>query len=153
MKTIINKLFLATGIVFSTILFLGSCSKNNDDTSMGSSSNKDYFVNNVLARDLTVTLAKDDNTDITADFVAYTFHLNDSTGTYGSITAANIQKTVIGTWTSDAAYEKVTFNFAGTPVPALAFLNKPWSITSRGSVSTGFAAANGESDVFQFTKK
>jgi len=153
MKNVFNKLLLATGIVFSTIIFLGSCSKNDDDTSMGSSDNKNYFVNNVLARDLTVTLAKDNNTDITADFVSYTFRLNDSTGTYGSISAANIQKTIIGTWTADANFENLTFNFAATPVPALAFISKQWNITSRAGVTTTFAATNGEADMFQFTKK
>jgi hypothetical protein len=152
MKTLITRIFFASGLLFCTNFFFAGCSKSND-TTITSSSNHDYFVNNVLARDLTVTLAKDDNTDITADFVSYTFHLNDSTGTYGSITAANIQKTVIGTWTSDVAYEKLTFNFAGTSVPALLFMNKQWNIASRGSATIGLTAANGESDILQFTKK
>ena len=153
MKKIISKLSLLTAVCFSGALLLTSCTKDNvDDNSSSSTTAHDYFVNNMLKRDLTVTSAIDNSTDITADFSGYTFYLADSTAYSGSISAANFVRTTIGTYTVDAAYTKITFSFPGT-IPILNFMTKQWQFTSNSSVTIDLSAANGETDVLRFSKK
>ncbi len=151
MKKIISKLILLSAISFSGALLLTSCSKdpvNKSSTSPG----HDYFVANVLGRDLMVTSAIDNTTDITADFNGYTFHLTDTAALGGTISAANFVRTTIGMWTVDAAYSKITFTFPSS-IPILNFMTKQWQFTSNSAITIDLGAANGETDVLRFAKK
>jgi len=151
MKKIISKLSLLAAICFSGAMLLTSCSKDPVDNS-STSPGHDYFVNNMLGKDLQVTSAIDNSTDITADFNGYTFHLTDTAALSGTISAANFVRTTIGIWTVDAAYTKITFSFPGT-IPILNFMTKQWQFTSNTSVTIDLSAANGETDVLRFAKK
>src|SRR5438045_2233911 len=122
MKKIISKLSLFAAICFSGALLLTGCSKDTVDNP-STSTGHDYFVNNMLGKDLVVTSAVDNTTDITADFSGYTFHLTDTAALAGTISAANFVRTTIGVWSVDAAYSKITFSFP-SPIPILNFMTK-----------------------------
>jgi hypothetical protein len=151
MKKIIFKLSLLAAICFSGSLLITGCSKDSVDNP-STSTGHDYFVNNMLGKDLTVTSAIDNNTDITADFSGYTFHLTDTATLSGTISAANFVRTTIGVWTVDAAYSKITFSFPSA-IPILSFMTKQWQFTGNTSVTIDLSAANGETDVLHFSKK
>jgi hypothetical protein len=152
MKKIISKLILLAAISFSGAMLLTGCSKDNANDNSSTSTGHDYFVANMLGKDLMVTSAIDNTTDITADFSGYTFHLTDTAALGGNITAANFVRTTVGVWTIDAAYSKITFTFP-SPIPILTFMTKQWQFTSNSTTTIDLGAANGETDVLRFSKK
>lgn len=139
------------GIIFSGAMFLSSCSKSSDSTT--TSPEHDYFVNNVLGRDLTVSFAKSGSTDITTDFASYTFHLTDTTVLGGNIQAANIARSTFGIWGVDNTYSNLNINFAGTTVSSLAFMSQLWKINSRTSSMIDLVGVVTTSDTLHLIKK
>ncbi len=151
MKTLLYKLALIISISFSTVL-LNSCSKDDDDnsTTVTGSANAQYFSNNVLNRDLTVQQALNGGTDITASFNGYTFRLTKNAAYSGTITAANDLLSENGTWSVDADYNNITFNFPTDMIPDLAFFNKQWTFSNRNSAVVELTSG---SDVLKFQRK
>ena len=152
MKKLIVRFAVLTGIIFSGTVVLSSCSKNDTNTATYSS-NKDYFTSNMLNRDLIVSFAIDDTTNITVPLSGYTFHLVDSSAFSGSITASNITRTVVGTWSIDASYNTITFSFPQVLEPYIIFISKQWQFVNRSSPTIMLKAADGESDQLQLIKK
>ncbi len=142
------KLILLAGIFFPATVILNSCVKD-DLTATSTVSTQQYAENNVLNRDLFVSTATDDNTDITAHFNGITFHFTGS-GLSGSATAANDLLSVSGTWSLDTNYDKITFSFPTDVLASLAFMNKQWLINISSSTLVMLSAANGETDVLYF---
>jgi hypothetical protein len=149
MKNLLYKLTLIIAISFSTVL-LNSCSKDDNNSTTGSSSNAQYFSDNVLNRDLTVQQALNGSTDITASFNGYTFRLTKNAAYSGIITAANDLLSENGTWSIDADYSNLTFSFPTDMIPDLAFFNKQWQFSSRSSAVVELTSG---SDVLKFQRK
>ena len=157
MKKLTLRFIVLAGIIFSGAMLFSSCSKNNSDTTAVSTAEaKGYFENYMVNRDLGVALAIDDTTNVTIPLSGYTFRLTDSTGgtaTSGTVTASNITRVVAGTWSVDAGYNTITFNFADVLVPYIIFVSKQWQFVNRNSPTIMLKAADGETDLLQFTQK
>ncbi len=151
MRNSIQKFILILGIALTGTILFSSCDK--DDTSNPSMTNEEYFTNNALNRDFLVHLATDNGTDITAQFAGFTFRLTKTASLSGNISASNDILTENGTWSIDAAYDKITFNFPTSTISSLAFFNKQWQFTSRNSALIELSAANGETDVLHFQRE
>jgi hypothetical protein len=151
MKKIISNLVLFAGIAFSGITLLSSCNKDNDV--MASNTAVYYFTNNTVNRDLVIQSAIDDGANITANFNGLTFHMSDTSKFSGTINASNDLFTVLGTWSVDEAYDKITFSFPTDKLPVLGFLNKQWQFMNRNSEAIDLRATNGENDEVHFVRK
>ena len=111
-------------------------------------------VQNILDRDLIVSYAKDDNTDITSQFNGLTFHYTGpSTANSGPASAANTLLSVTGSWTMNASHNKITFAFPTGIFSTLAFMNKEWLIANTASNPLVLTATNGETDILYFSLK
>lgn len=150
MKKVMHKLILITGIVFFVTVLLSSCSKSNSSSSSSQTAH-DYFVNNLLGRDLAVTLAKNDTADITANFAGYTFHLTDTASFGGTISASNLVRSYVGTWSIDANYQNITFTYPAQ-ISSLAFINKQWLISTMSTITISLTATSGTAATLQFKK-
>lgn len=151
MKNTIYKLVAAASIVFCCIIIISGCKKDNDNAD--NSSSQVYFSSNVINTDLLLTLAKDNNTEVTSKFAGYTFRLTDTASLAGTITVWNDLLSVKGTWSIDANYDKISFALPTNIIPDLALLNKEWQFSSRQTTSIKLVAANGEADELDFSKK
>ena len=153
MKKIIYKIALFAVVAFSIPAVLSSCDKDDDDPANPSSASaKEYFIKNMLNQQLVVPLATDNSVDITAKFDGMTFTFTDTATFAGVATAANNLYSVNGTWSIDAAYNKITFAFPTANFTDLVFANKQWQFANRDSATIKLNAVS-ESDVLYFKKK
>jgi hypothetical protein len=152
MKKIFYNLVLFAGVSFTGAAVLSSCTKG-DDNSATNASSQQYFSTNVVNHDFAVLMATDNGTDITANYNGINFRFADTATLAGTATASNSLLTVHGTWTVDAAYDKITFSFPTTTLTSLSFMNKQWQFMNRNSQAIDLKAANGETDELHFTRK
>lgn len=156
MKTLINQLKLALGILVTTAIMVTSCSKDADISNTAPATLKaaaaaidEGFVNRLLV----VQRATDDGADITANFAGITFRFV-KTSPYGGIAqASNDLLAVEGKWFTDETSELITFQYPTDIIPALAFMNKQWRFTTNSSTMIELVAANGENDMVRFVDK
>ncbi|MBS1512169.1 MAG: hypothetical protein JST86_15075 [Bacteroidetes bacterium] len=139
---------ILVAIFLSAVAYSG-CSKN---SGTASSTAHDFFTANLLNRDLAVVMAKDDTTDISADYVGYTFHLTDTSAVGGSIGAANLVRTIFGTWGTDAAYLNITFAFPSGSNSSLTFMNRQWQISTSNSTNITLTTTVGRNGTLVFKK-
>ena len=112
-----------------TILLLsGSCTKVSDP--VNNPLLQDYFNQNIINRDFTVTLASDNGTDLTSNYSGYTFVLLKTDFYHGPLRATSGSNTYTGSWSSNQDYSKLEINL---PVPPneFTFLNRAWRFTSK----------------------
>ncbi len=114
--------------LFTFSLFFTSCKKPEDI--VGNPLLEQYFETNVLNRDFTVSLATDNNNDLTANYTGYTFVLLKSDFYHGPLRATIGSTVYMGTWSSNDDYSKLDINL---PVPPteFAFLNRAWRFASK----------------------
>jgi len=158
MKQIIYKTMLVAGLSLMGAIALTSCNKKDDnlDTAIAlKQASQNDFATNVANHDLTVAMAKDDGTDITANFAGYTFKIVDSaaTATSGVVTVANDLLSVTGTWFVDESFSKITFQFPTAVIPKLIFFNKEWGFKGTSSATINLQPTDGEDDAVQFVRK
>jgi hypothetical protein len=152
MKKIIYKYSFLAGIFFCTAAVLNSCSKT--DVNINSSAAvKEYFVNNMLGRDLAVALAKDENTPITSMFTGYNFRFITTTASAGTATVSNDLFAINGTWNINTTNNTITFNFPVTIITSLVFINKEWQFANRNAATIILTATNGETYELHFVIK
>ncbi|MFM2326771.1 MAG: hypothetical protein RIR31_973 [Bacteroidota bacterium] len=152
MKKIIYKFILLTGIFFCAAVILNSCSKA-DANINSSAAVKEYFLNNMLGRDLTVAFAKDENTAITAMFAGYNFRFTATTASAGTATVSNDLFAVNGTWDINTTNNTINFNFPVNIITSLVFINKEWLFANRNAATIILTATNGETDELHFVIK
>jgi hypothetical protein len=91
-----------------------------------------YFEQNILNRDFVVDSARDNGSELTAQYNGYIFRLMKTTYYDGPMTGVNGSTTINGTWSSNEDYSKltITLNQPTTPAPFV-FLNRSWRFTSK----------------------
>ncbi len=89
-----------------------------------------YFETNVLNRDFIVSLATDNNTDLTPNYTGYIFVLLKTDFYHGPLKATIGNTVYMGTWSSNDDYSKLDISL---PVPPLefTFLSRSWRFTSK----------------------
>ncbi|MGC4104096.1 hypothetical protein [Ferruginibacter sp.] len=153
MKNTLFKLALFAVTAFATPLILSGCDKDDDETTTTNATAKEYFVNNMLNKELVVPLATDNNVNITAKFDGMSFAFTDTTALAGVATASNGLLSVKGTWTVDAGYENISFSFPTNIIADLAFTNKQWHFINRDSATVKLNAVAETGDAIYFSKK
>jgi hypothetical protein len=151
MKNTFYKMLPVAAVALCCVIMASGCKK--DDNSNDTSTAQVYFTSNVINRDLLLTYAKDNTTDVTAKFNGFNFRLTDTASLAGTITVWNDLLSVKGTWTIDAGYDKISFAVPVNIIPDLALLNKEWQFTSRESAIIKVTATNGEADELNFSNK
>lgn len=91
---------------------------------------ENYFENNVLNKNFTVTLAKDSTTDITANYSGEVFVLQKTDFYHGPLKATKNGTTYSGTWSSNDDYSKLIITLPNPPAE-FAFLIREWRFTSK----------------------
>ncbi len=117
----------SSAIVLCCLLFFTSCKKGGG---LNNALLEKYFETNVLNRNFTVSLATDNNTDLTANYVGYIFVLLETDLYHGPLKASKGGTVYMGTWSSNDDYSKLDISL---PVPPqeFTFLNRPWRFTSK----------------------
>jgi hypothetical protein len=156
MKTSITipKLMLLAGILFSGAMILNSCSKSDSLNAIANANNAaaPKATTGILDRDLKIAMAKDGNTDITADFNFITFNFKSTSAATGYADAWNDVLAVRGTWSMNAGYNMITMGFPTVPLSQLAFMNREW-IISESSTNVTLISGNGDGDQVYLTGK
>ncbi len=113
--------------ILSFLLLNTSCKKSADPNNPFL---QQLFETNVLNRNFTVSLAKDNTTDLTANYSGYIFVLLKTDFYHGPLQATKNGTTYTGTWSSNADYSKLTIVL---PVPPseFSFLSREWRFTSK----------------------
>ncbi len=114
-------------VLFCLLVFI-SCKKGND--LVNNPLLEQYFETNVLNRDFTVSLATDNNTDLTPNYTGYTFVLLKTDFYHGPLKATIGNIVYMGTWSSNEDYSKLDISLP-VPPPEFTFLSRPWRFTSK----------------------
>jgi len=112
---------------FIGMLFFISCKKG--ETSSGSQVEQ-YFEANVINKDFIINFASDNGTDLTANYIDYTFRLLKTDFYHGALEAQKNSTIATGTWSSNEDYSKLIITLPNTP-PELIFLTRPWRFTKK----------------------
>ena len=115
-------------ILLLLLLVSPSCKKNGDPGT--NPLLEQYFETNVLNRNFTVTLAKDNATDLTANYNGYVFVLLKTDFYHGPLEVTKSGTTFTGTWSSNNDYSKLVITLSNPPVE-FSFLNRAWRFTSK----------------------
>jgi len=129
MKSIlaINKLILI--LIFAGLL-VGSCKEKLLTNEDGATLLEKYFEDNVLNKNIIITLATDNGTDISGVYNNYVFILRKGTYYNGPLEAIKNGVTNIGTWSSNEDYSKLAITLASPP-NEFVFLNREWRFTRK----------------------
>ncbi len=111
----------------SCLLLFASCKK-------GISGNnpllEKYFETNILTKNFIVSLAKDNTTDLTANYNGYVFVLLKTDLYHGPMTATKNGTVYNGTWSSNSDYSKLIITLPNSPME-FNFLSRSWRFTSK----------------------
>lgn len=119
-------------LVVST--FLG-CKKADTKSSVM----EDYFEDNILNRNFSITHAVDNGDVITEEYNGFTFVLKKGSDYYsGPLVVTRNGDTYDGTWASNEDYGKLKIVLPGTPA-AFRFLTRDWRFTSKKLPTLKFA--------------
>ncbi len=113
-------------LFFSAVSFL-SCKKS------GSSGNpllEQYFEQNILNQNFVVSLATDNNTDLTSKYNGYIFVLLKTDFYNGPLKATKNNVSYEGTWSSNDDYSKLIITLPNPPLEFV-FLSREWRFTSK----------------------
>jgi hypothetical protein len=124
--------FLIAVVFAIAIIALPGCSKTASPVPSTDLLNQ-YFEQNILNRDFVVDSARDNGTELTAQYNGYTFRLLKNTYYDGPMNAVKTgSQTITGTWSSNEDYSKLTITLNQPASPAeFAFINRPWRFTSK----------------------
>lgn len=119
----IVKIFLLMFVVAS---FFG-CKKADTTSSVL----EDYFEDNVLNRNFSITYAIDNGTVITGDYAGYIFLLKNGSDYYsGPLIVTKDGTTITGSWSSNSDYGKLKIALPPSP-ESFKFLTRDWRFTSK----------------------
>ena len=113
--------------LISLFLICSSCKKG--DTGNNPLLEK-YFETNILTRNFIVSLAKDNTTDLTANYNGYIFVLLKTDLYHGPMTATKNGVVYDGTWSSNSDYSKLVITLPDSPAE-FNFLTRSWRFTSK----------------------
>lgn len=92
---------------------------------------EDYFEDNVLNRNFSITYAMDNGTVITGDYAGYIFLLKKGSDYYNGPLVVTRDGTVItGSWSSNSDYGKLRITLPASP-ESFKFLTRDWRFTSK----------------------
>jgi hypothetical protein len=114
-------------IILSFLLVCTSCKKTNPNNNPLL---EQYFETNILNRNIIVTLAKDNTTDLTADYNGYVFVLLKTDLYHGPLKATNDTSIYEGSWSCNSDYSKITIILPDPP-SEFSFLSREWRFTSK----------------------
>ncbi|QBA64758.1 hypothetical protein [Muriicola soli] len=148
--------------LISLAIVLSSCSSDNNDEEMQTSSQSVEAVSNlVVSGSWTITSYVDSGTDETSDYSGYSFSFN----TDGSLEAVNGTTVITGSWSvtnddnsDDDDYDSmddVDFNIFFSAPPAFEELTDDWDIASRSSNRIeliDISGGDGSTDTLVFEK-
>ncbi len=120
-----NKIFTFSMLAF--FLLLISCKKG---ISANDPQLEQYFESNVLNKNFIVSLAIDNNTDLTSNYSNYIFVLLKSDYYHGPLKGSKNGVEIIGSWSSNSDYSKLIITFPSPPAE-LSFLSRSWRFTSK----------------------
>jgi len=89
-----------------------------------------YFDKNILNKNFTVTLAKDNTTDLTTNYSNEVFVLQKTDFYHGPLQAIKNGVTYTGTWSSNDDYSKLVITLPNPP-SEFSFLSRGWRFTSK----------------------
>ena len=146
MKHYMYKVILVVMLSFCAATLLDSCKKNSDTAASLPADQK------LLDRNLLVSYAKDDGTDITINYNGIIFKFTGpATALSGGATASNTLLTVNGTWSLNTSRNKITFAFPTNAIPELSHMNKQWLIANPSANPVVLTALLGENDELRFS--
>jgi hypothetical protein len=91
-----------------------------------------YFEQNILNNDFTVSYAYDRGTTLTSQYDGWVFRLLKNTYYDGPMTAVKNGVTYTGTWSSNSDYGKLDIQINQPSVPTeCLFLNRSWRFTQK----------------------
>lgn len=111
------------------LLVMVSCKKSvtNDD---GATLLEKFFEDNVLNKNIIVTLATDNGSDITTSYNGWVFTMRKHTYYDGPLEARKNGTTYMGTWASNEDYSKLSVVLPSTPTE-LVFMARDWRFTEK----------------------
>ncbi|MEP6583341.1 MAG: hypothetical protein ABJA90_03700 [Ginsengibacter sp.] len=121
-----TKNILLTVVCF--FLLFTSCKKSGD--LVNNPLLEQYFETNILNRDFTVSLATDNNTDLTPNYIGYIFVLLKTDFYHGPLKATIGNTVYMGTWSSNEDYSKLDISLSAPPAE-FTFLSRAWKFTSK----------------------
>ncbi|MFZ4057159.1 MAG: hypothetical protein ACOYKE_03435 [Ferruginibacter sp.] len=133
MKNIAGKAHTFLVLALFILIVLGGCKKAS--TNNGGSTNpvEIYFADNVLNKNFIVDFASDNGTDITSQYLGYTFVLTKTTSYYdGQMTGTKGGTIYSGTWSSNSDYSKLVITLNTPSIPTeFQFINRQWRFTRK----------------------
>ena len=121
-------------IVFIISVFcLTSCGKELKDAVNGTGTSsilEQYFEDNVLNKNFTISLATNNGVDLTANYNGYLFKMTKTDYYHGPATVTKGSTTYTGTWSSNTDYSKLVITLPSTP-SEFVFLNREWKFTKK----------------------
>lgn len=114
-------------LIFVMICSLASCKKKISPDNVFL---QQYFEQNVLGREFVITLAKDHDQDITADYKGYIFKLVKDDFYHGPLEITRAGSVYEGTWRCDEDFGKLTITLPDSPAE-FAFIDREWRFTSK----------------------
>lgn len=113
-------------LLFPLIVFI-SCKKS---AGGGNPLLEQYFEKNILNQNFVVSLATDNNTDITNNYNGYVFVLLKTDFYHGPLKATKNNVNYDGTWSSNDDYSKLIITLPNPPAE-FTFLSREWRFTSK----------------------
>lgn len=89
-----------------------------------------YFEKYVIGNDFVVTLAKDNTSDITADYKGYKFVLLETDLLHGPLKATTGNNTYMGKWKTNDDYSKLDISLPDS-ISVFGFLSRSWKFTKK----------------------
>ena len=121
---------LKNSFIVGCLFTLMYCSCKKPSDVVGNPLLEQFFELNVLNRDFTVSLATKDSTDLTANYIGWTFVLQKDDYYHGPLKATKGSNVYTGTWSSNEDYGKLIITLP-TPPDDFSFLNRSWRFTSK----------------------
>ncbi len=118
-------------VACAVLLLFASCKKATIAGQDQQNLLEQYFEQNILNNDFTVSKATDNGSDLTAQYNGYKFRLLKNTLLNGPMTATKAGVVLNGTWSSNDDYSKLVITLP-YPIPAeFGFLNREWKFTKK----------------------
>lgn len=123
-----KKLFAFLFLTF--IIFNSSCKKSIKNVSHSLA--EQYFEMYVIGNDFSVTLAKDNTSDITSDYNSYKFVLLETDLLHGPLKATSGGNSYMGTWQTNDDYSKLDISLPDS-IAVFKFLSRSWRFTKKAN--------------------
>ncbi len=152
-----KQIFSLNKILFYVIIFCGllgsSCKKDSLTNAQGATLLEKFFEDNVLNKNIIITLATDNGTDITSRYNGYVFIMRKGTYYNGNLEAMKNSITYTGTWSSNEDYSKLVITLPSIP-GELVFLQREWRFTRKTTTQMDLAPwGSSEPDVLNMVRQ